>query len=92
MMLLDCVLNRENNKIALGPSGLYLIFSQLGHWASDRQELAAEWINVQARPIVISDSTQNSYQPNGLVLLESYQPKANFTHLAGGGGTKYSPD
>ena len=41
------------------------LFSQLAYQASDRQELAVKWINLLARPIVISDSTQNSYQPTG---------------------------
>ena len=66
-----------------------IFFSQLAHWASDKQELAAEWVNFPALPIVINKSTQNSDQPNGPVLLKSYQPKAKFNHHGPAGG--YSP-
>ena len=51
-------------------------FSKLACWASDKQKLAVQWLNLLAWPIVISDSTQYSYQPTGRVLLKNYQPKA----------------
>ena len=51
---------------------IYFFSSQLACQASDKQELPAEWVNLPAWPIVKSDSTQNSYQPTGPVLLQSY--------------------
>ena len=67
-------------------AGLYQFFFSLTHRASDRQDLAAEWVNLPTLPIVISDRTQNSYQPTGPVLLKSYEPKAKVTCLWSAGG------
>ena len=56
-----------------------IFFSQFAHRASDRQNLAAEWVNLPACSIVICDSTQDSYQSTGLVPIKGYQSKAKFT-------------
>ena len=48
------------------------VFSQLACRVSDRQEIAAKWVNLPAQPIVISNSIPKSYQPTGPVLLKIY--------------------
>ena len=61
---------------------LYLFFfSQLTHWASDRQELAAEWANLPAQPTVISDSTPNYNQLSRHVLLKTLPAQSKLYRL-----------